>query len=272
VAGSRERGNESSGSVRRRISWLAEWLLSSQEGLCSVESDGLQDARIKNGKPQATTTTPVLGRSCMTTRNLANFPRWIHTWRKECRTAGSGFKPTGVFLWNQYTSSRLSKYYEITDFLTEKHRERNGSVHFSDLRGKEPKTFIIIIITTTTTSPCYRYDILFLHDKVHISNLLCSNRTLTSAALIPCKSLDMILCQLHPIHIVTTYFTKIKFNVILSTTHKSYSLPMRVTSPAHLILLDSIDITRRVLLEKLKIAKQVTTFSILYGTRRSSPS
>jgi hypothetical protein len=38
VAGSCEHGNQPSGSIKRRgISWLAERLSASQEGLCSIE-------------------------------------------------------------------------------------------------------------------------------------------------------------------------------------------------------------------------------------------
>jgi hypothetical protein len=42
VAGSYEHGNETSGSIKAGFSRLAEWLLTYQEGLCSMELVGLR--------------------------------------------------------------------------------------------------------------------------------------------------------------------------------------------------------------------------------------
>jgi hypothetical protein len=70
--------------------------------------------------------------------------------------------------------------------------------------------------------------------------------------------LVLLLCQINPAHTTISYFSKINFNIILSPTSrfsqwslsfldfppKSYmqssSPPMRVTYPAHLILLDLV--------------------------------
>jgi hypothetical protein len=70
--------------------------------------------------------------------------------------------------------------------------------------------------------------------------------------------LGLILSQLNPVRLIDPYLPKVQFNVILPSTPRSsqWSLafgppnqtpvntsPMRVTCPAHLILLDLITVT-----------------------------